>query len=173
MTDPSPTAAATDLAWPLSFTQSLSATRRGARLARLLCVMELRTWDVPHCLRERAELVIAELAANAVLHGSEPSDPRCDGFRVGVRYAPAAELLRIEVTDTGAGAIRPPERCSPPAPPAGPGAVNEVEFRHEPLLETGRGLELVTALADHWDTVPHQPRGKTVRAVLTMLWPVD
>ncbi|WP_308295306.1 hypothetical protein [Streptomyces sp. PSAA01] len=30
----------------------------------------------------------------------------------------------------------------------------------------GRGLTLVTALADRWDCVPYPPSGKTVRAEL-------
>ncbi|GAA2460692.1 hypothetical protein [Streptomyces glaucus] len=35
-------------------------------------------------------------------------------------------------------------------------------------LQTGdRDLALLAALADHWDTVPHPPCGKIVRAVLT------
>ncbi|MGW9498210.1 hypothetical protein ACWG5P_28230 [Streptomyces prasinus] len=32
------------------------------------------------------------------------------------------------------------------------------------LRTGGRGLALVAALADHWDTVPCPPGGKTVRA---------
>ncbi|MET8117128.1 hypothetical protein [Streptomyces prasinus] len=32
------------------------------------------------------------------------------------------------------------------------------------LRTGGRGLALVAALADHWDTVPCAPGGKTVRA---------
>ncbi|GEC03696.1 hypothetical protein SSP24_13510 [Streptomyces spinoverrucosus] len=35
------------------------------------------------------------------------------------------------------------------------------------LRPGGRGLSLVTALADHWDCVPYPPSGKTVRAVLS------
>ncbi|MFF9400320.1 hypothetical protein [Streptomyces sp. NPDC014744] len=31
----------------------------------------------------------------------------------------------------------------------------------------GRGLALVAALSDCWETVPHPPSGKTVRAELT------
>jgi anti-sigma regulatory factor (Ser/Thr protein kinase) len=130
----------------LTFTQLLSSTRRGARLARLLSVTTLHTWDAPPDLTERAELVVAELASNAVLHGLVPG--RC--FRLTLALDRSAGRLRIEVTDAR-GDLRPLPTL--PAP--------------DPLTTTGRGLALVTALTDHWDCVPFPPGGKTVRAVLT------
>ncbi|KES03296.1 hypothetical protein BU52_31355 [Streptomyces toyocaensis] len=36
----------------------------------------------------------------------------------------------------------------------------------DPLPTGGRGLTLVTALAEHWECVPYPPSGKTVRAEL-------
>ncbi|MGK5446688.1 ATP-binding protein [Streptomyces radiopugnans] len=137
-----------------AFTQLLSSTRRGARLARLLTVTELLSWEVPQDLAERAELVVAELAANAVLHGHVPG--RC--FRLALTYDRAAGRLLVEVTDA-----RGESKPRPPAPDAGPGSGTEAD----PLRTGGRGLTLVAALADHWETVPHPPGGKTVRAVLT------
>jgi anti-sigma regulatory factor (Ser/Thr protein kinase) len=134
------------------FTQLLSSTRRGARLARLLTVTELLSWEVPYDLAERAELVVAELAANAVLHGHVPG--RC--FRLALTYDRAAGRLAVEVTDA-----RGESKPRPPAPDAGPDAESG------PLRTGERGLTLVAALADHWETVPHPPGGKTVRAVLT------
>ncbi|MEV5985457.1 ATP-binding protein [Streptomyces sp. NPDC052051] len=130
------------------FTQLLSSTRRGARLARLLSVTELRLWGAPQALTERAEIVVAELAANAVLHG------RVSGrsFRLTLTFDPSAGHLRVEVTD--ARGDRYPRF---PAADAEPGA----------LCLGGRGLSLVAALADHWETVPYPPSGKTVRATLT------
>ncbi|WP_420713400.1 ATP-binding protein, partial [Streptomyces sp. NRRL WC-3549] len=65
-----------------TFSQLLSSTRRGARLARLLAGTELRSWGAPQDLTERAELVVAELASNAVLHGLVPG--RC--FRLTLAY---------------------------------------------------------------------------------------
>nr|WP_306416607.1 ATP-binding protein [Streptomyces sp. alain-838] len=106
---------------------------------------ELRSWDVSQDLTERAELVVAELAANAVLHGRVPG--RC--FRLTLTLAPAAGRLRIEVSDAR-GDLRPLSRPTDT----------------DPLGTTGRGLTLVTALADHWDCVPYPPSGKTVRADL-------
>ncbi|MBN3931726.1 ATP-binding protein [Streptomyces verrucosisporus] len=135
-----------------AFTQLLSSTRRGARLARLLTVTEMLSWEVPQDLAERAELVVAELAANAVLHGHVPG--RC--FRLALTYDRTAGRLTVEVTDARG-------ECEPrvPAPDDGPDA------EAGPLRTGGHGLTLVTALADHWETVPHPPGGKTVRAVLT------
>lgn len=132
-----------------TFTQLLSSTRRGARLARLLAVTELRSRGVSQELTERAELVVAELAANAVLHGRVPG--RC--FRLTLVLDPAGGHLRVEVSDAR-GDLRPlPRRPTDTAP--------------DPLPTGGRGLTLVTALTDHWDCVPYPPSGKTVRAVLT------
>ncbi|MBL1101595.1 hypothetical protein [Streptomyces coffeae] len=34
------------------------------------------------------------------------------------------------------------------------------------LLTSGRGLSLVAAIADRWETLPYPPSGKTVRALL-------
>ncbi|MFC7909900.1 ATP-binding protein [Streptomyces nigra] len=131
-----------------TFTQLLSSTRRGARLARLLAVTELRSWGVSQDLTDRAALVVAELAANAVLHGRVPG--RC--FRLTLVLGPAAGRLRVEVSDAR-GDLHPL-----PCPTA---------TALDPLSTGGRGLTLVTALADHWDCVPYPPTGKTVRAVLT------
>ncbi|WP_457307203.1 hypothetical protein, partial [Polaromonas sp. P5_E6] len=51
------------------FAVQLSATRRGARLARLLATEQLRSWGLP---LDDASHVVAELAANAALHGYVP-----------------------------------------------------------------------------------------------------
>ncbi|AXK35624.1 ATP-binding protein [Streptomyces armeniacus] len=127
-----------------------SSTRRGARLARLLAVGQLRQWDAPFGLVERAEAVVAELAANAALHGRVPGR----SFRLMLVFVPTAGppvrrhcLLRIEVTDA-CETRHPPEAV--PAP--------------RPGDEAGRGLLLVEALAERWGTEPYFPSGKTVWA---------
>ncbi|MGA4858466.1 ATP-binding protein [Streptomyces koyangensis] len=132
----------------LSFTQLLSSTRRGARLARLLTVSQLRSWSAPQHLTERVELVVAELAANAVLHGQVPGR----SFRLTLVFDAAACRLRVDVTDPRG------DRW-----PQGPvGATPEALLRNG-----GRGLALVDALTDHWETLAFPPTGKTVRAELT------
>ncbi|MFD7298866.1 ATP-binding protein [Streptomyces sp. NPDC059897] len=131
------------------FTTLLPSTPRGARLARHLCVTTLRSWGASSDLTERAELVVAELAANAVTHGRLPGR----GFRMALMYAAVAGHLRIELTD--ARGDRLPHRR-----PTG-----------TPLPTHGRGLLLVSALCTHWETVAHPPGGKTVVAVLPVVAP--
>ncbi len=128
-----------------TFTQRLSSTRRGARLARLLAAEELRTWPVPPAVTARAEQIVAELATNAALHG------RVQGrdFRLTLTLDEATGVLRIEATDTRGEKL--------PALPPEP----------QPADESGRGLLLVTALADRWGTEPYPPSGKTVWAEIS------
>lgn len=74
----------------VDFHVQLSATSRGARLARLLAVEQLRGWGLP---LEGPAHIVAELAANAVTHGRVPGRD----FRMVLTVTPG--LLRIEVTD--------------------------------------------------------------------------
>lgn len=132
-----------------NFTQQLSSTRRGARLARLLTYEQLRSWEVSPVVTERAEQIVAELAANAVLHG------RVQGrdFRLALTLDHAsAGVLRIAVTDARADHL----------------PTISTDFETPPDTETGRGLLLITALADRWGTEPYPPGGKTVWAELTL-----
>ncbi|MFH9303659.1 ATP-binding protein [Streptomyces albus] len=116
----------------LDFSVLLSATRRGARLARLMTVAELSARGLP---TESAALVVAELAANAALHGAVPGR----SFRLRVSLHETA-LLRVEVTDARG------ERAPVAGPRRPPGADSEA----------GRGLVLVEALAERWG-VRHGP----------------
>lgn len=77
-----------------TFSQLLSSTRRGARLARLLAVEQLRAWEVSPGVTERAEQIVAELAGNAALHGRV----RGRDFRLVLTLNTGT--LRIAVTDT-------------------------------------------------------------------------
>jgi anti-sigma regulatory factor (Ser/Thr protein kinase) len=128
------------------FVQRLSATPRGARLARRLALRQLEAWGVPYGAdaSDAVALIVAELAANAVTHGRVP------GRDFELRLSLVAGSVRVEVRDT---------RSGPPGPP-GPADVGAPD----PLAESGRGLLLVDAIADRWEVVDAEPPGKTVRA---------
>ncbi|WP_411147578.1 ATP-binding protein [Streptomyces sp. A30] len=128
-----------------TFALLLSSTRRGARLARLLAVEQLRTWPMSPSVTERAEQIVAELAANAALHGRVPGRD----FRLALVLDRAAGTLRIAVSDARGGQL--------------PASAGECEANDG---ESGRGLVLVAALADAWGTEPYPPSGKTVWALL-------
>ncbi|EFL39709.1 ATP-binding protein [Streptomyces griseoflavus] len=121
-----------------NFGLQLSSTPRGARLARLLATEQLRMWGVP---AHPAELIVAELAANAVTHG------RVSGRDFRLLLYVVGDTLRIEVTDTRGDRLPCPRHSA-----------DEAES------ESGRGLLLVDALADRWGVVPGPPPLKTVWA---------
>ncbi|WP_129309444.1 ATP-binding protein [Streptomyces sp. L2] len=131
---------------PPRFTQLLSATPRGARLARLLTAHQLVEWGRPASSTpvESALLVVAELAANAVTHGRVRG--RC--FRLSLTLD-TPRTLRVEVAD--------PRGDRPPRP-----------RDTAPTAESGRGLLLVDTLATRWGTAPYPPSGKTVWACLPL-----
>ena len=128
----------------VEFAQRLSATRRGARLARHLAVHRLDAWGISYGseLSDSAALIVAELAANAVIHGRVP------GRDFELRLLLTGTTLRIEVSD--ARAERAPAAMTPP-----------------PDSETGRGLLLVDALATAWGTL-ERVVGKTLWAELAL-----
>lgn len=121
------------------FSVLLSPTRRGARLARSLTVAHLASWGLPS---ETAAHIVAELAANAVLHGRVPGRD----FRLTL-MASADDRLRIEVTDTRGERLPSGGRKAPPED-----------------AETGRGMLIVDALADKWGVETGPLPRKTVWA---------
>ncbi|WP_328299320.1 ATP-binding protein [Streptomyces sp. NBC_00435] len=125
-----------------TFTQRFSCTRRGARLARQLALVELHDWGIPDRtgLSEDAGLLVAELAANAVVHGRVPGRD----FELRITLLPGA--LRIEVSDARADrrpVVRP----------------------HAHQAESGHGMRIVDAVATDWG-VMDRVIGKTVWAEL-------
>ncbi|MCX4973644.1 ATP-binding protein [Streptomyces sp. NBC_00620] len=127
------------------FTVLLSSTRRGARLARLLTERQLAEWGAES---EPALHVVAELAANAVLHGRVPGRD----FRLTLAIGPPGcpDTLRVEVADARG------DRIPRIKDPVGDGG------------ESGRGLAIVAAYADRWGVVDGPgPRCKTVWAEVT------
>ncbi|MFI2378112.1 ATP-binding protein [Streptomyces sp. NPDC018964] len=125
------------------FTVPLSATRRGARLARLLATEQLESWELP---LDPARLVVAELATNAVVHGRVPGR----GFRLTLTVT-VDGVLRVEVTDPR-GESAPVTGGVPPEP-----------------AESGYGLLLVEESADRWGVVPGPFPCKTVWAELELV----
>ncbi|MFJ4838341.1 ATP-binding protein [Streptomyces sp. NPDC088746] len=124
-----------------TFTVLLSPTRRGARLARLLAVAHLDLWGFPS---DSAAHIVAELAANASVHG------RVTGRDFQLRLAVHADSrLRIEVIDTRG------DRLPVTTPP-------------DHHREGGRGLLIVAALADRWGVSPGPAPRKTVWAELDL-----
>ncbi|MFD6292384.1 ATP-binding protein [Streptomyces sp. NPDC060205] len=127
-----------------SFSLLLSATPRGARLARRFTTEQVRAWELP-LDPDRAEHIVAELAANAVTHGRVPGrDFRLTLYVIG-------GTLRIEVTDA-----RGDRRTLGPQHPG-------------PADESGRGLVIVEALSDRWGVTPGRPPRKTVWAELNFV----
>ncbi|WDG29251.1 ATP-binding protein [Streptomyces sp. CA-278952] len=122
------------------FTVQLSATRRGARLARLLATEQLRSWGLP---LEDAGLVIGELATNAALHGHVP------GRDFRILLSVYDDILRIEVVDTRGESL--PGKQAPAAD-----------------SESGRGLLLVQALSVRWGTEHGPFPRKTVWAEVAL-----
>nr|WP_203666207.1 ATP-binding protein [Streptomyces parvus] len=122
------------------FAVQLSATRRGARLARLLATEQLRSWGLP---LEDASLVIGELATNAALHGYVP------GREFRITLSVYDDVLRIEVADTRGDRL--PEKRDPGAE-----------------CEGGRGLLLVEALSVRWGTEHGPFPRKTVWAEVAL-----
>ncbi|GAA3298566.1 ATP-binding protein [Streptomyces cinereospinus] len=122
----------------------LSATRRGARLARLLATEQLRSWGLP---LDPARLIVAELAANAAVHGRV----RGRSFRLGLTVT-APAVLRIEVTDARGGQLPRRARTAAGAEPT----------------ESGHGLLLVEELADRWGVRTGPVPCKTVWAELDL-----
>ncbi|MGW5335746.1 ATP-binding protein [Streptomyces bauhiniae] len=123
-----------------TFAQRFSATRRGARLARRLAVHQLDQWGHPYGTptSDTVALIVAELAANAVLHGRVPGRD----FELRLHHTP--DRIRVEVADTH------------PAHPKLPA--------QDPTAEGGRGLLLIEAVATRWGTSPRTGPGKTVWA---------
>ncbi|WP_217163968.1 ATP-binding protein [Streptomyces sp. AC512_CC834] len=136
-----------------TFEMRFTSTPRGARLARRLAAVRLDAWGVPYGTdaHDVIVLIVAELTANAVVHGHVPG--RDFHFRLHLHADARSTTVRAEVTDTRAERV-PPRPGAVAVDPA-PGAA-----------ETGRGLLLVAGLATRWNWHPRPDGpGKTVWAV--------
>ncbi|MFE0376328.1 ATP-binding protein [Streptomyces inhibens] len=100
--------------------------RRSVPLAREFARNALADWDLEH-LADDVLLCVSELATNALLHGVPPGR----GYQLWLSLEEDG-MVRVEVHDSGDGEPRVPV------------PYDEAEG------ETGRGLLLVSALADAW-----------------------
>ncbi|MFE5736904.1 ATP-binding protein [Streptomyces celluloflavus] len=113
--------------------------RRSAGRARQVFREAVR-WGLDPGLTDTAELLLGELAANAVLAATGP------GRQIEVRFGLTEGALTLEVADAGDGepVVRDP-------------AVWD---------EHGRGMVLVAALAEEWGVRPRYGVGKSVWVAL-------
>ncbi|MFI1889023.1 ATP-binding protein [Streptomyces jumonjinensis] len=95
----------------------------------------LNQWGIGVGITETAELLVSELVANTLQHGTDTSGE----FRVHVWCA--GQCVRMEVGN--GGPLNPDPR------PAVPPTIDAAD-----LSESGRGLTLVDALADDWGISP-------------------
>ncbi|MEY9962673.1 PAS domain S-box-containing protein [Streptacidiphilus sp. MAP12-16] len=116
----------------------LSAGPRSASAGRRFVAATLSPWNCPADTVQTACLLASELLTNAIRHAQGP---------LGLQVRRAAAELSVEVTDRS------------PTVPSERSAGQEDE--------NGRGLALVTALADRWGTRPHAD-GKTVWFTLAL-----
>ncbi len=120
------------------YTESLPNEPASARTARRLVRTALAAWGIEG-LTDRAELVVSEFVGNTVEHARE------DTIQVIVER-PDSATVRVAVADK--------DRRKPAPRPAAPDD------------EHGRGLALVSRVADDWGVEPKQGGGKVVWAVL-------
>lgn len=115
----------------MTVTRRFPAETSAVRKVRQLVRDELP--DVSTEQIEALELMVSELAANAILHAQAP-------FEVTISRDGA--VVRIEVTDQGQGTP----------------AMRD----HDPDALSGRGLRIIDTLASHWGVRPLDGKGKTV-----------
>lgn len=132
------------------FTLRFTASPRGARLARRLASHQMDAWGWGYGtpVHDAVELVVAELAANAVTHGRVP------GRDAELRLSrEPGGCVRVEVSDTR-------DERWPRTGPAGREPDGEADG--------GRGLLLVAALSVDWGVCERAggAPGKTVWAVI-------
>lgn len=105
--------------------------------ARRFLAETLKTWGISDLYLD-AVTVVSELVTNAIVHAPAPGE---------LRLSLLPDVLRVAVTDSGAGAPEP---------------------RHASATrEGGRGLYLVNALTSAWGMEPLADGGKVVWAELT------
>ncbi|MFI6932053.1 ATP-binding protein [Streptomyces sp. NPDC050287] len=131
---------------PASAALRLRCSGEGFALARAFTRDTLDCWSLGHH-GDDAALVVTELAANAVAHTVAGALATEAEVRLGILFDPAHVLLTV--SDPGDDL---PEFTA---------------TEGSALLEHGRGLFIVDALAEEWGWTLNPPAGKTVWARLS------
>lgn len=113
-----------------------------AAAARHHLAEELLAADLSRALSADAELILTELVTNAIRHAAP-----LEGSEILLGWEFSGAQLMLWVSDGGS------ETCSPHARTVGPTATS------------GRGLAIVSALAERWG-VEHEPDRTTVWALV-------
>jgi anti-sigma regulatory factor (Ser/Thr protein kinase) len=134
---------------PAVTSRPLSPVPEDARTARHFVREVLTCWGLGY-LSDDAEMIIAELVGNAVRHGTRTA-PQV----VPLGAAPAALRLCLlrRVGEVMLAVTDPSEQAPVPRTPSSDG-------------ESGRGLQIISALSHVWGWSPIEGSGKAVWAVL-------
>ena len=127
---------------------SVPARPQSAAAARYRLSGTLRDWALPVDL-DTAQLLLSEVVTNAIRHGTGPA---AGDAVITIELAETRAGLRVEVRDPDQGL------------PIGSRPVPRDGGRTD-LAESGRGLEVVGALAAEWGVL-NESRGKRVYFVL-------
>jgi hypothetical protein len=123
-----------------------------ARTARLFVRELLARWGLAY-LSDDAELIIAELVVNAVEHGVSSGASAAAGTPTGAQPAALRLCLLRRVGEVMLAVTDPSGEAPAPKAPTCTG-------------ESGRGLQIVSALSYVWGWSPLENQGKAVWAVL-------
>lgn len=118
-----------------------SADARNAQRARTDFINALRIRGGKGADYSACETIFGELIGNVVRHAAGPIEVRLDWL---------ADEAVLSVRDWGSAFDFDPK------------------LPRDPLAETGRGLYIICALAEHLDIEPANDRGKVIRAVLPL-----
>jgi anti-sigma regulatory factor (Ser/Thr protein kinase) len=116
----------------------LPAHGSSVSMARNRIAEHLHAWGVGESVYEDAALIVSELFTNALVH--------TDSTEITCQLQSTAHTVYLAITDQGCG-------------PSGPRV-------REPDAESGRGLILVSALAQLWGVNTEHDCGRTVWAIL-------
>ncbi|MCX4699020.1 ATP-binding protein [Streptomyces sp. NBC_01373] len=121
------------MAEPRSLQVRYRRYRPSVPIARAKARLVAKEWCLPPHVADSLEWVVTELVTNAVIHGRATR-----GSRVLVAYHLEDDLLRVDVRDAASGM----PRVRPSSNPDGEAATG------------GRGLQIVSTLADSWGVTP-------------------